>query len=65
MDVLECSNWIVCLSQVPNIEAWILVVIVGNHELGGQIRVPHHASSFGLELIFILRRIIEVLLRLR
>ncbi len=65
MDVLECSNWVICLSQVPNIEAWILIIIVGNDELGSQIWVPHHPSSFGLELVFILRRIVKVLLGLR
>ncbi len=65
MDVLECSNRVVSLSQVPNIEAWILIVIVGDYELGGQIWVPHHAGSFGLELVLVLRRIVEVILRLR
>ena len=45
MNVLECSHRVGSLAQVPHIEAWILIVIIGNYELCRLLRVPHHAGS--------------------
>ena len=54
MDVLEGGHWVVSLSQIPHIEAGVLVVIVGDDELSSKLRIPHHASplnSFGVLLL--------------
>jgi hypothetical protein len=48
VQVLESCNWILGVSQVPNIETWVSVVIVGDHKLGWYKWVPHHLSFFGL-----------------
>ena len=65
MNILESGYRVVSFTQIPNIEARVLIVIVGDHKLGCQVRVPHHASPFGLHLIFILVLVVKVIRRLR
>lgn len=46
MKVLERRDWVLWVAQVPNIEAWVLVVVVSYHELGRHERVPDNLSLF-------------------
>jgi len=40
VEVLERRHWVVWLPQVPNLEARVLVVVIGHHELSWDLRVP-------------------------
>lgn len=42
VDVVEGSHWVVRAPQIPNVDRGVLVIVVGNHELGGNLWVPHH-----------------------
>lgn len=46
MDVGESRHWVVRVTQVPHINDWILVVIVGDHKLQWDLRVPKHLGFF-------------------
>jgi hypothetical protein len=43
------------VSQVPNVERWVLIIIVSYDELGRNFGVPNHLSSLGSLLL--LRRV--------
>ena len=59
VNVLEGRHRVVSLAQVPDVHAWILVVVVGHNELSGQLRVPHHTRLLSSRLAA--RRISKVL----
>lgn len=44
MDVVEGRYWVVRVAQVPNVDDWVLVVIVCDQELKRNFRVPEHLS---------------------
>ena len=59
MDVLEGGDRIVGLTEIPNIEARVLVVVVSDYKLSSQLWIPHHASPLGL-LVCLFSGVIEV-----
>ena len=63
MDILECGNWVGCLAQIPHIEAWVLVIVISDHELCRLLRVPHHASFLHSISALLLAGIAEIGLR--
>ena len=62
MDVLEGRNWIVGLSQIPNVEAWILIIVITDYKLSRNLRVPHHTCLFRALRLLLLIWIIEIAL---
>lgn len=46
MQVLECRDWVLWVAQIPDVKAWVLVIVVRYHELGGHERVPDNLSFF-------------------
>ena len=52
VQVLEGCHWVLRVSQVPDVEAGIAVVIRCNNELSGDNRVPNDLRLFGLNLGF-------------
>ena len=54
VQVLKCRNWILWITQIPNIEAWISVVIVCNNKLCWYEWVPHHLCFFRLDCLVLL-----------
>ena len=60
MDVLEGRDGIVGFSQIPDIEAWVLIIIIGNHELSRDLWIPHHTCLFGTLRLLLLVGVIEV-----
>ena len=61
MNVLEGRNWIVSLSKIPHIEAWILIIVIADDELSCNLRVPHHTCLLWALWLLRLRWIIEIL----
>jgi len=70
MKVLESCHWIVRFSQIPYLQARILVIIIGNHELSRYLRVPCHTglSKYWLLTLslrpLIIAEVIEIVLTL-
>lgn len=62
MDVTESCHWVVSLSQIPHVEARVLVVVIGNNKLSCHFWVPHHAGSLGFHVSLLLGGVIEVIL---
>ena len=63
MDVRKSCNRIVWVTQVPHIDDWILVVIIGDHKLQWNLRVPKHLGFFGGRhggLLFVLIKVAQV-----
>ena len=58
VNVLERCNGVVSLAQVPDIEAWVLIIIISHDKLRGQFRAPHNTSSLGTN-ICLLRRVVK------
>lgn len=55
MNIIEGGNWVVRITKIPNVNGWVLVVIVGDDELRGDLWVPHHLRlPHGLSLILVL-----------
>lgn len=44
MHILEGCHRIIRISEVPDIEVWVLVIIIGHQELSGDLRVPDQAG---------------------
>jgi hypothetical protein len=47
--VLESSDRVLGVPQVPNVETWISVIVVRDNKLSRYEWVPHHLSLFGLD----------------
>lgn len=55
VNIREGGNWVVRVTKIPNVDGWVLVIVVGDDELGGDLRVPHHLGlSHGLILSLVL-----------
>jgi hypothetical protein len=48
MKVFESFNWILWISEIPNIEPWVSIVIIGDNKLSWYHRIPHHLGLFQL-----------------
>ena len=44
MKIRISSNWVLRVSQVPNVEGRVLVIIIGNQELSWDLRVPNYVG---------------------
>lgn len=52
VEVLEGGHWVLGVSEIPDLERGVLIVIIGNEELGWDLWVPNHA---GLSAHWLLR----------
>ena len=64
MEVGVSCHWVLWIAQVPHVERGILIIIVGNQELGGDFRVPYDVSLSKPRLLafraFIVGIVVEV-----
>ena len=44
MKIRISSNWVLRVSQVPNVEGRVLVIIIGNQELSWDLGVPNYVG---------------------
>jgi hypothetical protein len=51
VDVLVSGQGVVRVSEVPDIDRWIGVVVIRNHELSWDFWIPHHLGFFGLNCL--------------
>ena len=49
MKILESGYRVLRISQVPNVETWVSIVIVCHNKLCWNKWVPHHLCLFGLD----------------
>jgi len=42
MDVAVSGNWILRVSQVPNVDRWVAIVVVSHDELSRDLWIPGH-----------------------
>ena len=42
MDVVEGGDWVARITEVPNVDGGILVIVIGDDELGRDLGIPHH-----------------------
>jgi hypothetical protein len=61
VQILEGCCRVLRIPQIPDVEAWVHVIIIGDNELRGNDRVPHHLSLFGFDGFLPHRLIKEVI----
>ena len=60
VDIVESSHWVVRVSEIPNADRRILVVVTCYHKLSRNLWVPHHLSLFWLSWLVLLLIVSEV-----
>lgn len=58
VDVGVLHDWVLGISEVPDVEAWVLVIVICNHELSGDLRVPHHLDLFALRVGLVIEEVL-------
>jgi len=51
VNIVEGAARIVGLTQIPNVDCWVGVIIVGHYELSWVKRIPHHLCFFELYVL--------------
>ena len=59
MDVFEFCDWVGRVTQVPNVETWILVIVICHDKLEWYFWVPHHPDLGCLIVLLLVRWIAE------